>query len=192
MFVMRRHMRMVRWGIASTLIALHLMMQAPVWHLISRVSAVGGSTAYFRYMLIDAAIRNFREWALLGTKSTAHWFWGAQDVANQYLLEGVRGGALTLAFYLMLIAFSFKEVGYLWRAVSRDKEKLAMAWGLGVCLFVHCMIGVGGAYMGIGFVVLCFTFAAITSMSAAEQTKRLDTVKLCTANNKRVVSRGYG
>ncbi|RKY08680.1 MAG: hypothetical protein DRP66_04035 [Planctomycetota bacterium] len=192
MFVMRRHMRMVRRGIVLTLIALHLVMQAPVWHLISRVSAVGGSTGYFRYMLVDAAIRNFREWAILGTKSTAHWFWGAQDVTNQYVLEGVRGGALTLALYIILIAFSFKEVGYLWRAVSRDKEKLAMAWGLGVCLLVHCMIGIGGAYIGKSLLVLLFTFAAITSMAAAEQARRPDMVKLCTANNKYAVSRSYG
>ncbi|MCK5175604.1 MAG: hypothetical protein KAR47_19575, partial [Planctomycetes bacterium] len=100
--------------------------------------------------------------------------------------------ALTLVFYIMLIAFSFKEVGYLWRAVSRDKAKLAMAWGLGVSLFMHCMIGIGGAYMGIGYLVLCFTFAAITSMSAAERARRPDTVKLCTANNECAVSRGCG
>jgi len=172
MFVMRRYMRMVRWGIALTLIALHLVMQAPVWHLISRVSAVDGSTGWYRYYLIDQAIKHFSEWAVIGTRSTAHWFWGAQDVTNQYILEGVRGGFLTLCVFVALIAFSFKEAGYLWRAVSRDKEKRAMAWGLGVSLFVHCVIGIGGAYMGIGLLVLCFTFAAITSMSAAEQARR--------------------
>jgi len=172
MFVFRRQMRLVRWGVLLMLIALHIVMHAPVWHLISRISAVGGSTAYFRYQLIDAAIRNFGEWAILGTKSTAHWFWGAQDVCNQYVLEGVRGGFLTLCLYVAVIAFSFKEVGYLWRAVSRDKEKLAMAWALGVSLFVHCTIGIGGGYMGINFVPLCFTFAAITSMSACERARR--------------------
>lgn len=172
MFVVRRHMRMVRWGIALTLIALHIVMQGPVWHLISRVSAVGGSSGWFRYKLIDAAIRNFGEWAILGTKSTGHWFWGAQDVCNQYVLEGVRGGFLTLCVFVALIAFSFKEVGYLWRAVSRDKEKLAMAWGLGVSLLVYCMIFIGGSCAGASLMLLCFTFAAITSMSVAERARR--------------------
>ena len=147
-------------------------MQAPVWHLISRVSGVGGSSGWFRYKLIDSAIRNFGEWAILGTRSTAHWFWGAQDVCNQYVLEGVRGGFLTLCVFVALIAFSFKEVGYLWRAVSRDKEKLAMAWGLGVCLLVYCMIFIGGSCGGASLMLLCFTFAAITSLSAAEQARR--------------------
>jgi len=197
MFVMRRQMRMVRWGTALSLIALHFVMKAPVWHLISRVSAVGGSTGYFRFLLIDAAIKHFHEWAILGTKSTANWFYGAQDITNQYILVGVQGGALTLIFYIMLFAFSFKEVGYLWRAVSRDKAKLAMAWSLGVSLFVLCVMGIGGGYMGASYVVLCFTFAAITSMSSAEQTKRIrqtrkmNSLKLYTLNNKYALSKGY-
>ena len=179
MFVMRRYMRMVRWAILLSLIALHIVMQAPVWHLISRVSAVGGSTGWFRYILIDAAIRNFGEWAILGTRSTAHWFYGAQDVVNQYVSQGVQGGALTLALYIMLIAFSFKEVGYLWRAVSRDKGKLAMAWGLGVSLFINCVIGIGGAYMGIAYVILLLPFAAITSLSAAERARKPVLARAC-------------
>ncbi len=75
-------------------------MEAPVWHLISRVSLASGSTSYFRYQLIDHFFRRFSEWAVVGTRSTAHWFWGAQDITNQYILEAVRGGLVTLiCFY---------------------------------------------------------------------------------------------
>ncbi len=72
------------------LVALHLVMEAPVWHLISRVSAVGGSTSWHRYHLINEAINHFPEWAILGTTSTAHWGEGLFDITNQFILEGVR------------------------------------------------------------------------------------------------------
>ena len=38
---LRNRMRPIRWGIALTLVALHMVMKAPVWQLISRVSSPG-------------------------------------------------------------------------------------------------------------------------------------------------------
>ena len=35
---LRKEMRIIRWGFVLTLVALHLYMKAPVWHLISRVA----------------------------------------------------------------------------------------------------------------------------------------------------------
>src|SRR6266850_527006 len=41
---LRRHMRLVRWGLVLALISLHLVMKAPVWFLIARIDIVGGSS----------------------------------------------------------------------------------------------------------------------------------------------------
>ncbi len=148
MFFCRRNMRLIRWGVLFTLVGLHIVMKAPVWNLVARVSAVGGSTGWFRYRLIDSAIRRFREWFLLGTRSTAHWFWGAQDLANHYIWEGVRGGFVTLALFVAVIVLGFKGVGRLWRANTADRYGLALSWAVGVSLFIHCAQFIGVSYYG--------------------------------------------
>src|SRR5690606_24267277 len=95
-FPFRAHMRKIRWAILLGIIGLEIVMKAPVYHLIARIDLVDGSTGYHRYRLIDAAVHRFGEWAFMGTRSTAHWGWGLADVTNEYILQGVRGGALTL------------------------------------------------------------------------------------------------
>lgn len=168
MFFARRYMRPIRWGILFTLLALHMVMNAPVWHLISRVTAVGGSTSYFRYALINGAINHFREWALLGTQSTAHWFWGAQDLCNQYVFEGVQGGFLTLVFFVYGIVLAFGGVGKLWRQ-NRDPYRIALSWALGVSLYVHCMNFIGVSYFGQIHVIWYLLLAMIASMAPGGQ-----------------------
>lgn len=147
-FYFRYHMQYVRWGALLVLVFLHMVMEAPVWHLISRVSAVGGSTGWHRYHLIDKAIANFGEWCFLGVRSTAHWGNGLEDVTNQYILEGVRGGFLTLCIFITIIVYGFRYIGKLWRASSNSTPRLAMSWALGVSLFVHCMNFLGISYFG--------------------------------------------
>ena len=58
LFPIRFHLRYVRWATVASLVALHIVMKAPVWHLISRIDLVGGSTGYQRYKLIDSAVES--------------------------------------------------------------------------------------------------------------------------------------
>ena len=147
------------------LLALQAVMTMPVWHLIHRLSNLGGGgTGYHRYLLIDAFIRRFGEWWFVGTRSTAHWGWGLQDVTNQYVLEGVRGGLLTLILFIVVIVLAFRDVGRLWRVSSRDRYHLALSWGIGVSLFVHCMNFIGVSYFGQMYVTWYLTLAMIGSM----------------------------
>jgi len=173
-FYFRRYMRQIRWGLLFILIGLHIIMKGPVWSLIARVSAVGGSTSYFRYKLIDAAIEHFGEWALLGIRSTAHWFYGSQDITNQYVLEGIRGGAITLVFFVLIIAYAFRDVGFIWRMYERDKYRLALAWALGVSLFIHCMSFIGVSYFGASNIVWYLTLAMIGSMAPLQKKHQIE------------------
>lgn len=169
----RRRMREIRWSVVLTLLALQAVMTMPVWHLIHRVSNLGGGgTGYHRYRLIDAFIRRFGEWWFLGTRSTAHWGWGLQDVTNQYVLEGVRGGLLTLILFIVVIVFAFRGVGRLWRVSSRDRYHLALSWVIGVSLFVHCMNFIGVSYFGQMYVTWYLTLAMIGSMCPSTRTLR--------------------
>lgn len=165
-FVFCRQMQIVRWGVLLTLIGLHMVMKAPVWHLISRVSAVGGSTGWHRFFLIDQTINHFNEWWLLGIRDTRHW--GVVDITNQYILEGVRGGFLTLVLFIIVISLCFKEIGILWRRWSHDRYRVTLSWALGVSLFVHCMQFLGVSYFGQIYMVWYLLLAIIVSLASCQ------------------------
>lgn len=163
LFLVRHWVHWVFFAACASAVVLHLVMKAPVWHLISRITIAKGNTAYFRFQLIDSAIHRFDEWALLGTKSTSHWFWGAQDLTNQYILEGVQGGVLTLLLFLVMITLAFLAVGRTWRAVQRRRDLLILSWGLGTAMFVHCTSFIGVSYFGQIVFLWYFHLAVIAS-----------------------------
>ncbi|MDX2114090.1 MAG: hypothetical protein SFZ24_00535 [Planctomycetota bacterium] len=169
MFLMRWWMRYVLILFVMALIGLHFSMNKPVWHLISRITIAKGNTGHHRYMLIDGAVNRFSEWALVGTRSTAHWFWGGQDVTNHYILEGVRGGFLTLALFVTTIWMCFTAAGRTWRVWSGDRSKLMLSWSLGVCLFVHCTNFIGVSYFGQAVFLWYLLLAMIVSMDEMSQ-----------------------
>jgi len=146
-FYFRKHLSLMRWSVFFGLILLHFVMKKPVWHLISRIDISGGSTGWHRYYLIDQSIKHFHEWWLFGVQGTAHWGRGLQDVTNQFILEGVRGGALGLIFFLLFIYVIFKLVGWAIR-MSTNKLDIWVLWGCGVMLFVHIMNFFAVSYFG--------------------------------------------
>ncbi len=165
-FPLRTRMRPVRWAIVLGLAGLHLIMKAPVWHLLARVDLVGGSTGWHRYKLIDEAIKHLDEWWLIGTQSTYHWdVWGMYDITNQYVFEGVNGGVITLALFVATIVQAFAAVGRLLRACARDRCRLVVSWALGVALFVHCMNYFAVSYFGQMILVWYLTLAVIGSLA---------------------------
>ncbi len=164
MYLLRRRLRLICWGAVAMLVMLHLVMKKPVWHLLARVNVVGGSTGWHRYHLVDQAIRRFGEWALLGTKSTEHWGLGLIDVTNQYVLEGVRGGVLTLGLFVLTLVLAFRGLGKRLQLVRRP-EHVAMVWALGVALFVHCCAFVAVSYFGQIKLLWYLTLAIIGSLT---------------------------
>ena len=148
LYPFRRHLRTIRWTALIGLVCLHVLMRAPVWHLLSRVQAVGGSTGWHRYHLIDQSIARVGEWWLWGTPSTAHWGMGLRDVTNQYVLEGVRGGLLTLVLFVILIALAFQGLGRRLQRVEHAPAQRAMVWALSVALFMHAMNFLAVSYFG--------------------------------------------
>jgi hypothetical protein len=166
-FYFRNRMRFVRWVVLSILVTLHIVMKAPVWHLIARVSAVGGSTGYHRFLLIDRAIYHFGDWWLLGCSGDRVASWGvwSGDVTNQYILEGVRGGILTLCLFVAIITYAFQVIGHLWRTQKGNPYRLALSWAMGVSLFVHCINYIGVSYFGQTIIIWYLLLAMIGSMS---------------------------
>jgi hypothetical protein len=165
-FPFRRWMRLIRWGLALVLLGLHLVMKAPVWHLIARIDLVGGSTGWHRYQLIDRSIKRFGEWWLLGTDSTAHWGHITTDITNQYVLEGVSGGIVTLVLFVAMIVFAYKGVGTLCRIYRRSHPRLILSWAFGVSLLAHTMMFMAVSYFGQIIVVWYLLLAMIASTAS--------------------------
>lgn len=169
MYAFRRHMRLIRWGAFSGILALHLYMKQPVWHLIARIDVVGGSTGYHRYKLIQSSIDNFNEWWLCGIPSTAHWGYFMFDVTNQYVLEGVRSGICAMLAFMWVLVYAYKHVGETWPLVERDGYLCLLSWALGVSVFSHMnvFLAVSISHSGQSLLALLFVIAAISAMAPA-------------------------
>ncbi len=146
LYMFRHQMNSIRWAVVGTMCGMQLMMSRPIWHLMTRIDLVGGSTGWHRFQLIDQWVKRVPEWAPLGVKYTAHWGHGLEDVTNQYILESVRGGMGAFVLFVAMIVVAFGYVGRLWRAVEGNRELSPLAWSVGVALFVHCASFMAVAY----------------------------------------------
>jgi hypothetical protein len=148
----RNEMKKVRKYLLIVLVALQASMNKPIWHLLARIDLTGSSTGYYRYLLIDAAVANFKQWALVGVSSTRSWSGrGGEtltDIVNQYILEGTEGGLLTLGFFLGVIIVCFSIVGKVIKSGKLDYNGELLAWALGASLFTHCMMFNVVSYFG--------------------------------------------
>jgi hypothetical protein len=145
LFVTRGQFRMVKAWICIGLVCLQLVMNSPVYSLIARIDIIGGSTGWHRYALIDAAIREFRTWWLLGIDSTAAWGHGLFDVTNQFVLVAVNGGLLSLVLFVALLGSAYRGVGTAWRRAPTSGTSFLM-WSIGASLFCHCMCFLAVSY----------------------------------------------
>ncbi|HTT17816.1 MAG TPA: hypothetical protein VMG82_02660 [Candidatus Sulfotelmatobacter sp.] len=174
---LRKQMRLIRWGLAITLILLHIFMHGPVWSLINKIDLTGASSNYHRYMLIDNCIRHFFDWWLLGAKNYNSWGFDMWDLSNQYVAYAVTGGLLTLAFFIAIISRSFGGIGKARKAVQPDRKQEWQLWCLGSAVFAHVV-----AYFGIGyfdqtqfawFALLAIICAAVSEVTRVPPAKRL-------------------
>jgi hypothetical protein len=162
MWPLRNSMRIIRWGVVITIVGLHIVMKAPVWHLISRIDISGGSSSFHRYMLIDQCIRHFGDWWLIGVKSTSDWGWDMWDTANQYVSVCDSSGLLPFLLFLATIVYGFKYLGKA-RRIAPDRKTRLFLWALGSALFAHVVAFIGISYWDQTQVVWYGLLAAISA-----------------------------
>ena len=143
---LRKKMRLVRWGIVTILVGLHLVMHGPVWSLVEHIDLTGSSSSFHRYMLIDNFIRHFSDWWLLGTHNNGSWGWEMWDTSNQYVAYGLSGGLLTFILFISIISRGFANLGNARKVVEPNPSEEWFLWCLGAALFSHVV-----AYFGIGY-----------------------------------------
>lgn len=160
---MRRHMRMIRWGIVGVLTAGQLYMTSPVWHIISDVSLSDGSSSYHRYQLVDQCIRHFWDWALIGTKNYGSWGWDMWDLSNQYVGTADTVGLIPLIAFLAILVYGFKYLGRARKTCEGDRKQELFVWAIGASLFANVV-----AFMGIGYFdqIIVAWYALLAMISA--------------------------
>lgn len=168
MWSFHSNMKAIRGLVIFSLIILHFVMKAPVWALVGRVSVVGGSTGYHRFILIDSGIRHFKDWWLMGLESTEYWGYGLWDITNQYVAEGVEGGLVSLILFISVIVLCFKYIGLSIVKYEGDKIKQKFFWSLGVALFSHLVAFIGMHYFAgqsyIGWFLLLSSISTVTHL----------------------------
>lgn len=146
-FKLRRYTAKIGLAFLASVVGLHIVMQAPVWHLLARVNVIGASTGWHRYNLIDQAIKHLDEWALLGCRKTEHWGFGLGDVTNQYILEGVRGGLVTAVIFLAVLYMALKILLSICLRQAGFKKQFPI-WCLFAAMAGHCVAFFGVSYFG--------------------------------------------
>lgn len=142
---LRRHTRWMRWAFVTLLVALSLVMNAPIWFVLARVDFVGGSTGWDRANLIDQCVRHFSSWWLVGTADNDTWGFFTWDLCNQFVAEAVQGGLATLILFLVLIVRSFQRIG-VGRSMTRSKTQEFLLWTVGCIICGHL-----GSFFGISY-----------------------------------------
>ena len=165
---LRDRMRAVRWTTWITLTTLHLTMKAPVWALISRIKVVPGNSGFHRFQVIDAFIRQFPVWWMLGVKSTDNWGGLLEDVANQYCVVAKHGGLLSLILFVRIIVIGFRQVG-MYRLEAADRPTEILIWSVGVMLWAHCVSFLGISYFDQTKVLWFLSLAMLASLPLLTQ-----------------------
>lgn len=173
-YPMWAHLRMAWMGVLLAALALHFVMERGIWNLIARVDLVGGSTGWHRAHLIEQAINHFGEWWLAGTLSTRHWGWGLQDVTNQYLLEGVRGGVWAMLALAVTIVLGLRACGFWLRRLPAGSPHHLLVYGIGASIFAQATIFLAVSYFGQTTMIwyLTIAMAAFLAESAAVEVQR--------------------
>jgi hypothetical protein len=165
----RSHLRKLLWAAVIGVLLLQLVMQSPIWHIMTRIDLVGGSTGWHRARLIDNAIRHWKEWVIGGTDRTRHWMpsgvtWSAEhtDITNNYLKMGVIGGLpLMLAFVALLVRCFRDLVSAMRVAPESPLDQRFLLWGLGASLFAHSVSMVGVSYFDQGVLAVFYSLLAM-------------------------------
>jgi len=182
MWRFRKRMRIIRWGILFSLIALHVIMKAPVWYLMDRVSGLLGGSGFYRSYLLDQAIKHFNEWWLIGTKYTAHWTYSTllsepnkADITSQYIGEAVNGGLLTLILFVTIISLCFRALGQLLGEMEEQPFPLRLTlWSIGTALFVHVVSFFSISYFDQMMEIWTLLLAVISTTSGSRAKWKVD------------------
>ena len=166
----RTKMQLVRRLLVAGIVCLAVVMKAPVWFVISHIDLTGSSSGYHRAMLIDAFIRHFSEWCLLGIKDASTWGYDLWDSCNQFVAEGEMGGFVALALFVLLLTRSFSKLGKAraLAAAAGNGPREWFLWSIGAMLFAQTVAFFGISYFDQTQFFWLTSLAVISALTNAE------------------------
>ena len=96
---------------------LAMVMKAPIWYLLARVSEFTGGDGWHRAYLIDVSVQHLRLWWFAGLPviETSNWFeysfsTGA-DITNNFISVGLNAGLGAIVLLILMLVRGFSNVG---------------------------------------------------------------------------------
>jgi hypothetical protein len=175
----RTEMRKVRWAIVGLIALAALLMKAPVWYLLARMSSITGGDGWHRSFLFEVSFNHFSQWWFAGIplKDTSGWFpydlatTGGADVTNQFIAFGFTAGLMGLVLFIVLLKRAFSSLGKALQSVRFNSEGTSetelLLWGMGVMLVVHIVNWFGISYWDQTYVIWFMQLAAVAGLSEA-------------------------
>jgi len=143
---LRKDMRRVRWGIVASLVGLALVMKAPIWYILAKVSDVTGGDGWYRSYLMEQCFNHISRWWLMGTDNTGDWGatqrpWGGADLCNLYVSCAANAGLAGLILMILLLTRCFSYLGRAMKtAIDSLPESEGLLWVCGCVLFAHVCV----------------------------------------------------
>jgi hypothetical protein len=156
---------------------LAMVMQAPIWYLMAKASALTGGDGWHRSYLLDVSFQHLNLWWLAGMPIHETWDWfpygieatGGADITNQFLVFALDAGLLAMFSFIFLLTQAFKRVGFAMKLVRHGKAPVAgqeqMLWALGVVIALHIVNWLGIAYFDQTYAIWYLQLASLASLS---------------------------
>lgn len=171
----RTRMQLVRRGMAFGLIVLAMVMKAPIWYLLSRISEITGGDGWHRSYLIDVSVQHLGTWWLAGMPiiDTSDWFayslgTGA-DICDVFISFGLNAGLGAIVLLVLLLVKGFSAVGKALDSIGsgfvEPTEMEFMLWGFGAMLAGHIANWFGITYFDQSYVIWFMQLAALSSIT---------------------------
>jgi len=170
---LRGNMRRVRWAIVGALVLLALVMKAPIWYILAKISDITGGDGWFRSYLMEQCFKHFFDWWLIGTDQTANWAatqmpWGGADMCNLYVSCAAAGGLTALVLVILLLVRCFSNLGLALQSAPDPHPQSAMLlWCMGSVLFAHVCTLFSVTYWDQFFVIWWGFLAMISSVTSS-------------------------
>jgi hypothetical protein len=178
-WIARTKMFIVRRILVGMFVLVALVMEAPIWYLLDRVSSLSGGAGWHRAHLIEMAFRDLDRWWFAGMSldQTKNWFpymldlTDSADITNNFVAFGLQAGLFAVALLIFLLVRAFRILGQALTVVRyasltpNDTEYLL--WGLGCILSVHIVTWLDITYFDQFYAVWFMQLAAISSISYA-------------------------
>ncbi|EEF62372.1 hypothetical protein [Pedosphaera parvula] len=174
LWLMRTRMYVVRRSMVAFVVLAALVMKAPVWYLLARMSELTGGDGWHRSYLLDMAYQHIDKWWFAGFPviETGDWFPYAlstgADITNEFVSFGLNAGLAAIVLFIYLLTTAFSNLGKalaLVRYQNDGEESEFLLWGLGVMVAAHIVNWFGITYFDQSYAIWFMQLAAVTSIT---------------------------